>query len=97
GRCAIVTKEQEGWLCGTGSLKAQLSAQLDAEYAYLLITSKGAVAELSLESKGSTMENLNTETLGRIRLPLPPVSEQRSILEHVHKVSGKFGALIDTA
>ena len=97
GRCAIVTKEQEGWLCGTGSLKAQLNTQLIAEYAYLLITSKGAVAELSLESKGSTMENLNTETLGRIKLPLPPVSEQSAILEYIHEVSGQFGALVETA
>lgn len=97
GRCAIVTNEQDGWLCGTGSLKARLNAQLDAEYAYLLITSKGAVAELSLESKGSTMENLNTETLGRIRLPLPPVSEQKAILEYVHEVSGQFGVLVDAA
>jgi type I restriction enzyme S subunit len=97
GRCAIVTNEQDGWLCGTGSLKAKLNAQLDAEYAYLLITSKGAVAELSLESKGSTMENLNTETLGRIRLPLPPVSEQKAILEYVHEVSGQFAALVDAA
>lgn len=97
GRCAIVTNEQDGWLCGTGSLKAKLSAQLDAEYAYLLITSKGAVAELSLESKGSTMENLNTETLGRIRLPLPPVSDQKAILEYVHEVSGQFAALVDAA
>ena len=97
GRCAIVTKEQDGWLCGTGSLKAKLSSQLDAEYAYLLITSKGAVAELSLESKGSTMENLNTETLGRIRLPLPPVTQQKAILEYVHEVSGQFSALVDAA
>ncbi|MBH3462589.1 restriction endonuclease subunit S [Pseudomonas putida] len=97
GRCAIVTDEHDGWLCGTGSLKAKLNAQLDVEYAYLLITSKGAIAELSLESKGSTMDNLNTETLGRIRLPLPPVSEQKAILEYVHEVSGRFGALVEEA
>ncbi|MNE42341.1 EcoKI restriction-modification system protein HsdS [compost metagenome] len=97
GRCAIVTEEQEGWLCGTGSIKAQLNARLDTEYAYLLVTSRGVVAELSLESKGSTMENLNTETLGRIRLPMPPVNEQKEILEYVHKVSGRFESLIDAA
>lgn len=97
GRCAIVTNEQSGWLCGTGSLKARLSSKLVGEYAYLLITSRGAVAELSLESKGSTMENLNTETLGRIRLPLPPVSEQKAILEYVHDVAGQFEALVGAA
>jgi len=97
GRCAIVSKEQEGWVCGTGSLKAKLNNKLVPSYAYLLITSDGVVAELSLESKGSTMDNLNTETLGRIRLPIPPVPEQDSILIYVKEVSGKFESLIAKA
>lgn len=97
GRCAVVSKDQEGWLCGTGSLKASLNSRLSSECAYLLVTSKGVVSELSLESKGSTMENLNTETLGRVRLPLPPLSEQETILEHVHEISGQFAALINEA
>lgn len=97
GRCAIVTKDQEGWLCGTGSLKAKLNHRLTPEYAYLLITSEGVISELSLESKGSTMENLNTETLGRVRLPVPPEAEQADILNYVNKVSGKYETLIDQA
>jgi type I restriction enzyme S subunit len=97
GRCAVVNEEQEGWLCGTGSLKAKLNERLTPEYSYLLITSDGVVAELSLESKGSTMDNLNTETLGRIRLPIPPTEEQQKIIEYVHAVSGKFQKLVDKA
>lgn len=97
GRCAIVTKKQEGWLCGTGSLKAKLNNRLLPEYAYLLITSDGVVSELSLESKGSTMDNLNTETLGRVRLPVPPISEQNEILKYVEDISGKYKSLICNA
>lgn len=97
GRCAVVTDAQSGWLCGTGSLKVTLNERLDAHYAYLLITSKGVVAELALESKGSTMENLNTETFGRIRLPVPPAAEQKSILNYVHDLAGQFGTLIAEA
>lgn len=97
GRCAIVTKEQEGWLCGTGSLKAKLNHRLLPKYAYLLITSDGVISELSLESKGSTMDNLNTETLGRVRLPVPPTTEQQEILTYVDVVSGKFQDLIKEA
>jgi type I restriction enzyme S subunit len=97
GRCAIVTKEQNGWLCGTGSLKAKLNKKLIPEYAYLLITSDGVVSELSLESKGSTMDNLNTETLGRVRMPVPPENEQNQILEYVENISGKYKYLINSA
>ncbi|MFT7293000.1 MAG: type I restriction enzyme S subunit [Pseudohongiellaceae bacterium] len=97
GRCAIVTKKQEGWLCGTGSLKAKLNIKLVPTYAYLLITSDGVVSELSLESKGSTMDNLNTETLGRVRIPVPPIHEQDEILKYVENVAGKYKSLISRA
>ena len=43
------------------------------------------------------MDNLNTETLGRIRLPVPSEKEQDDILEYVEKVSGKYRALINKA
>lgn len=97
GRCAIVTKEQEGWLCGTGSLKAKLNDRLIPEYSYLLISSEGVISELSLESKGSTMDNLNTETLGRIRIPVPPIDEQKQVLAHVNEIANKFSNLIEKA
>ena len=97
GRCAIISEEQDGWLCGTGSLKAKLTSQIEPEYAYLLISSKGVVSELSLESKGSTMQNLNTETLGRVKLPMPPLWEQKLILDYIHEVSGQYATLVSTA
>lgn len=97
GRCAIVHKYQEGWICGTGSLRATLNDKLVSDYAYLLITSDGLISELSLESKGSTMDNLNTETLGRVRMPVPPINEQYDIISHVSHVFGKYKALIDKA
>ncbi|QTE85130.1 restriction endonuclease subunit S [Shewanella algae] len=97
GRCAVVKAYEVGWLCGTGSLKATLNERLIPEYAYLLITSDGVIAELSLESKGSTMDNLNTETLGKVRIPVPPISEQREILVYVEDVSGKFKELVEKA
>ena len=97
GRCAIVHKHQEGWICGTGSLRATLNDKLISEYAYLLITSDGLISELSLESKGSTMDNLNTETLGRVRMPVPPRNEQYEIISHVSHVFGKYKVLVENA
>lgn len=97
GRCAVIRKEHEGWLCGTGSLKATLNKKLLPDYAYLLITSEGVIAELALESKGSTMDNLNTETLGRIRVPIPPIKEQEDILSYVEIIADKFKLLVEKA
>lgn len=97
GRCAVVQKKHEGWLCGTGSLKAKLTNKIVPDYAYILISSEGVISELTLESKGSTMANLNTETLGRIRLPIPPISEQNAILDYINTISDKYDYLISSA
>ena len=94
GRCAVIRPDNAGWLCGTGSLKAVLNSKLIPDYAYLLFSSDEVADELGLESKGSTMPNLNTETLGRCRLPIPPVNEQESIITKVKLISGSFEHLI---
>ena len=93
GRCAVVREEQDGWLCGSGSLRATLLDRLSPDYAFVLISSSGVRSELALESRGSTMDNLNTDTLGRVRLPVPPLDEQIAILRHIEQVSGQFDKL----
>ncbi len=93
GRCAVVREEQDGWLCGSGSLRATLLDRLSPEYAFMLISSSGVRSELALESRGSTMDNLNTDTLGRVRLPVPPLDEQMAILRHIEEISGQFDKL----
>ena len=83
GRCALVGQQEAGWLCGTGSLRARLKDPESSDPAYLvqLFLCKGVADWLSLQSVGSTMENLNTGILSRLPLPLPPSSEQQAIVE----------------
>lgn len=43
------------------------------------------------------MANLNTETLGRVRIPVPPLHEQEEILSYVGLISKKYDLLINNA
>lgn len=82
GRCALVMEGQQGWLCGTGS--ARIRPRPDVfEPAYLvqLLGSSGVRDMLSLFSIGATMDNLNASMMSRLRLPVPPLSEQRLIMQ----------------
>jgi len=97
GRCAVVRQQHSGWLCGSGSMRVELSEKLMPDYAYLLISSEGVKAELSVTSKGSTMDNLNPEILGRLRLPIPPKAEQGMILEQVKMASEQYDGLTSLA
>lgn len=86
GRCALVTSADAGCLCGTGSLKMQvLTERVTSAYLVQLMQLTGPREWLSLRSVGSTMENLNTRILANLPLPLPPLAEQATLLEHIGK------------
>ncbi len=86
GRCALVRDREAGWLCGTGSLRMRLREEVACpQYMLQLFLSRGVAEWLSLQSVGSTMENLNTGILARLPLPLPPVDEQEAIADYLAK------------
>jgi len=86
GRCALVTKKEIGWLCGTGSLLFRPEkSKVVSEYMSTVLASKGIKNTLELTSVGSTMDNLNTDILGSIKVPLPPLGEQLRIDIEVKK------------
>lgn len=96
GRCGIVEDAQAGWLCGTGSLRVRCDKNLvDPSYVALVFNSTLAATRLTLESVGSTMDNLNTEVLGHFRIPLPPMEEQKKIIRAVETGQQKGNALRD--
>jgi type I restriction enzyme S subunit len=84
GRCALTTWEEEGWLCGTGSLRLRLRADVaDPRFFVRMITTGGIRGWLALQSVGSTMQNLNTAIIGRIPVVVPPCSEQVAIADRL--------------
>ncbi len=80
----MVTKESEGSLCGTGSLRVRLDYSIaDPFYVSLYLSTQGIRDHLLLECVGSTMDNLNTGILARIPVVVPPKHEQDAIGESV--------------
>jgi len=80
GRAGLVGPEEEGWICGTGSLRVRFRGQeFDPAYLahYLRIA---ALRHYFLsQSVGSTMDNLNTQILLRMPILIPPLPEQAQI------------------
>ncbi|MCK4414964.1 MAG: restriction endonuclease subunit S [Candidatus Eisenbacteria sp.] len=84
GRCALVEDEQEGWLCGTGSLCIRLRGELLISAYLVRVFSLSAIRDsLGLLAIGATMANLNASMMARLPVPLPPLAEQRGIVELV--------------
>lgn len=94
GRCGLVQSEQEGWICGTGSLRARPKKNLIyPKYLVLYVSNTGVGDWLKLESAGATMDNLNTEILSELSILCPPIEEQRAIVAYIESETKKLDDL----
>jgi type I restriction enzyme M protein len=83
GRCAVVTSEMNGWLCGTGCFVIRLNDQCDTRFAHLQISSPAVKAYLEAQAVGVTMMNLNQGILSSLQFPLPNLETQRAIVAEI--------------
>lgn len=68
---AIVRKHQEGWICGTGTLRVRLRPGVDPRIVYFAVTSLSTNNWLLASAVGTTMPNINAGTIKKIPLHLP--------------------------
>lgn len=93
GRCAVITEKEQGWLCGTGSVRIRLHNG-NPKYLSRIIGSSGFSGLLELNAVGTTMLNLNPTIVGRMLVPVPPPSEQRAIARFLDRETAKIDALV---
>lgn len=80
GRHALITKREEGWLCGTGCLRVKLGDQvIYPEYLHYYLNQQPVIAWIANQAVGATMPNLNTDILRSIPVRYPPRSHQHKI------------------
>lgn len=96
GRAGLTKKENIGWLCGTGSLRARLETEkLMPEYLLQLFSLSGTADYLSLQSVGSTMDNLNTSILNQLPIIIPLIEEQREIVEYLDRETARIDRMVE--
>jgi type I restriction enzyme S subunit len=80
GRRALITDNEDGWLCGTGCLRIDFgSGVLDPEFATYFLSNPETRDWIVRRAVGTTMPNLNTAILAAVPFVVPPLSEQRAI------------------
>jgi type I restriction enzyme S subunit len=79
GRCAVVLNKHLGWLCGTGSMIVRPSPKIDTRFLQRVLSSPSVVSAIVDSSVGTTMVNLNQNTLSSLSVQTPPLPEQRAI------------------
>lgn len=96
GRCAVVGPPAVGLLCGTGSALIRPNRSLvEPSFAALVFSSRRNRDALALASVGSTMDNLNSDIIGSLRIPVPTLEAQREIVLEANQATDKIETLIE--
>lgn len=87
GRCAVVTENEVGWLCGTGSLFLRPNLEkINPFFLELLLSSYSIKRYLENVSQGQTMANLNKTIVGSIPLISPSIEIQNKFFLIAEKI-----------
>lgn len=79
GRYGVVRPEQAGWLVGPGCMRLRPSDQVDPNYLVHQLTAPWARQWVLSHSSGSAVSHINTKTLVRLPVTLPPLAAQRRV------------------
>ncbi len=93
GRCAVVSKNENGWICGTGSFFIKLPSEIFRPYFVKVFGSDFSKSFLLSSSVGSTMNNLNHRILNNLLISFPPLPEQDRIVQKLEQLLQTCDAL----
>lgn len=79
----------DGWL-----VLSDYHAHLDQDYLYFLLGSRLIFRQFDALAAGSTVRNLNIELASRVRIPLPPLEQQRAIARQLDVISTAMARLV---
>ncbi|MBN2802295.1 MAG: restriction endonuclease subunit S [Deltaproteobacteria bacterium] len=95
GRAAIVTKNENGYLCGTGSLFIRPQKKINSNFLFIILRSIQTSEFLEQNAAGTTMKNLNKRIVSMIPFCLPSLAEQEEIVKKVEELFKKADTIIE--
>ena len=86
GRCAIVSKTEHGYLCGTGSLFVRFTEDIESVFIMYIVRSESFSKHLVSKAKGATMLNINSNTIADLEILLPPLPLQHLFAQRIEQI-----------
>lgn len=71
-RRAWVSDSEEGWLCGTGSIRIRTPNHINSKGVFYALSTPNTVNWLKANAVGTTMPNLNSKIVATVPIKLPP-------------------------
>lgn len=93
GRCAIVSKIEHGYLCGTGSLFVRFTENIESVFIMYIVRSEPFSKHLVSKAKGATMLNINSNTIADLGIILPPLPLQHLFAQRIEQIERQKSAV----
>ncbi|MCL2735151.1 MAG: restriction endonuclease subunit S [Propionibacteriaceae bacterium] len=77
-KCALITPDESGWLCGTGCLLVRIKG-INPRYLAYALSLPATRAWIAQHAIGATMPNLNTDILREVPISIPDRETQDAI------------------
>ena len=86
GRCVIVEKNENGYLCGTGSLFIRPTQPTSPVFMLKSFRCKSMIEHLTSLAKGATMLNINCKIIEELNIIMPPLSLQQEFASKIEAI-----------
>lgn len=80
-RIGVARDENNGWICGSGCLRARVKNDVFPGYLHQYLQLDSVGKWLERNALGQTMLNLNTEIISKMPITLPSLPEQKAIAD----------------
>ncbi|MGX1113818.1 type I restriction enzyme S subunit [Pseudoalteromonas sp. MBR-15] len=90
GRCALISQNESGYLCGTGSFFIRASSAVDGKYLLNYLSSEVCKARLEKIAGGAVMPNLSNSDLSNLSINLPPIQKQKEYAAVIQKLHSEI-------
>ena len=82
---AYVVADLPGVVCGYHLALLRPGQEVDGRYLFWALTSRSSREQFSASANGITRFGLRYDSFGEVRVPLPPIAEQRAIADYLDR------------
>lgn len=97
GQSALLHQDMSGWSFQKTVNRVRSKGEWSAAFLGYVLTHMRARGHIDMICAGSTIAHLTAEKLRAIRIPVPPLDEQRAIADRLDRETAKIDALIAKA
>ena len=90
---AFISTEFENCIASTGFFVCRPKENIFPKYLYFLLISKYVISGLNEFMKGDNSPSINSDDIIKFFLPLPPLTEQKLIVEEIEKIFAQIDLL----